>query len=819
MAQARTARTRFGDHVIDAGARTLTRGGVVVDLEPRTFDVLAYLVDNRDRVVPKTELLDELWGDRFVSESALSTRIKHARAAIDDDGRRQHRIRTAHRVGYQFVAEAEELDGPGPDLPRTGLPDWTLPRRRDLVGRDRDRREVTARLDGHRLVTITGPAGVGKTALAETLIAEVAAPDPIVCHLAETRDPSSVGDVVLRALGHARQGGGGPMETVLRVLERRQGLVLLDNCEHVLAAVEPLVAGLLARCPGVRVLTTSRVPLGLEDESVVVLGPLALDDAVRCFARGAADAGATVEVDDPALVELCERLDGVPLALDLAAARTRVLSPAEMVPLLRDRFRLLRATVAGAERSLHAALATSWDALDDVQQALLADLAVLVGPFTLDDARMIALADADPFDVVDHVERLVRHSLVVARPAERGRTQFQLLDSVRDFVLEQVPLDDDRRRRHVAHFVQRAEHLDARCQTDHIDEAIAELSAIWSNLRAAVGYGLAIDDVDAVGHLLRAVVEVAELRATYEVADWAGRAVERFGDEPQSDLHADTMAVLSRMLAHQGHVERAAELARKAAAAHRSHPTAMALVWSAYYRGDLDTVVELAPQLVELSRSARGFDRGYADGFVAIVAAVRQDTDVTSATVEPDDAATGVLGTLDVLTAGLRVCASDPVRAIALLEAVAETSLAREYRLLLGAAASTLTQVALPSRPPREAMDILRRTLGRYQERGMWNLVVADVVMAARLLADAGEVDLAARLLGARETSGYSVGLSEVLAALLRDELSARLGERADELVAEGRRWRPPDAAEAAIGGLARVLAREEPPEPDPDGA
>jgi hypothetical protein len=209
---------------------------------------------------------------------------------------------------------------------------------------------------------------------------------------------------------------------------------------------------------------------------------------------------------------------------------------------------------------------------------------------------------------------------------------------------------------------------------------------------------------------------------------------------------------------------------------------------------------------VELSRSERGFDRGYAEGFAAIVVAVRQEPDITSTTVTPADADRGVLGALDALTEGLRLCTAEPGRAALLLEAVVETSLRHDYRLLLGAAASTLTQIALPARPPAESMQVLRRTLSRYRDRSMWNLIAADIVMAARLLADAGMPDTAAQLLGARSASGYASGLSEVLASLLQDELAEELGPDYQGLLDQGRAWRPPAAADVAIDALGHGL-------------
>jgi predicted ATPase len=718
-------------------------------------------------------------------------------------------IKTVHRVGYRFVADVEEKHpepgGPAPSPSRS----WATPPPRRVFGRVQDLDAVRARMAVNRLVTLTGPAGVGKTALAHALATTGSEIDTWFCELADTRDPETLANVVLSTLGEAQQADADPAESLSRVLEQRSDVLILDNCEHVVEAAAALTAHLLRQCPSVRVLATSREPLGLVDESVYPLEPLGVDDAVDCFVARALDAGASIDRRDPSLVELCIRLDGIPLAIELAAARARLLQPDEMLNLLDDRFRLLRESGDGrVDGSLHAAIASSWDALDGDEQALLARLSVFVGNFTLDDARTVAMAHADPLDAVDALEKLVRRSLVVVGPATGARSTFRLLESVRDFASGELRDHAEARRAHVAHFADRAEQLDADCQTERIDVALEQMHAIWGNLRAAVWYAADDGDVRSVRRIVRAVAGYADVFAVYEVGDWCERGGldSDLTNDPDPELAADALAAQARTLAHQGHQEQARLLADRALDLNESHATLLSVAWCAYYTGHLDLVVELAPRLLELSRSPRGFDRGYAEGFAAIVIAVRQERDITSATIAPSHADDGVLGALDTLTEGLRLCTAQPDVAAELLEAVVEASIRRDYRLLLGAAASTLTQITLPARPPDQAMRTLLRSLTRYRERSMWNLISADIVMAARLLADADMPEVAARLIGARLASGYSVGLSEVLAVLLQDELAARLGEAYEPLVEQGRAWRPPEAAAKAIDGLTSAL-------------
>ncbi len=801
----------FGRNTVDLAARELRHADEVVALEPRAFEVLAHLVHNRDRVVPKEELLDEIWGDRFVGDSALTTQIAHLRQAVGDDGRAQQVIKTAHRIGYRFVADVTEGGAPttgsrasAPASPRTSGAV-------QLLGRDADLEEVERRFVDHSLVTVTGPGGVGKTALARVLVerlAPSASDGGWICTLADTRDPRSLGNVVLDATGQGQHSDADPVESLARALEPRRGLLVLDNCEHVQEGAAALISELLDRCHGIRVLATSRVPLGIDGESVHPLSPLDPEAAVACFVTMATDAGATVDPEAAEVAELCERLDRLPLALELAAARARVLSPGEMVELLSDRFRLLRDDARNEERhaSLHQAIDWSWRALDAADQQLLAQLSVFIGPWTLDDVRAVALPAADPLDVVDAVGRLVSHSLVASATTGSGQNQFRLLESVRDFADGELADSEAVRRSHAEHFTGLAERLDGEFQTERIDAAVETMRMSWPNIRAAATHAVANEGALAC-RLIRAIGPYADVFQVYEVLGWCEQTDLT---QPGSDrvASADALAIEARMLAHRGELTTARELAERAHGWCETHATVLSLVWCAYYRGDLDLVVRSAERLGELSRSARGFDKGFADGFAAIVATVRQEAPITSTAVTPAHAERGLLGVQDCLVEGLRLCAADPGRAAALLEAVVEHSIQRDYRLHLGAAASTLTQITLPAMPSDDAVRSLRRTLARYLDRSMWTLISADTVMAARLLADDGDPEAAARLLGARSASGYAVGLSELARASLEDELQDRLGDAYPLLAAEGAGWRPPEAGRFAIDALDRILTR-----------
>lgn len=804
-------RYRFGRHTLAEETHELLRDGRRVELEPRTFAVLAHLVRNRHRVVTKHELQDEVWGDRFVSDSALTTRVKQCRRAVGDDGRSQSVIRTVHGVGYRFVAPTTEVRPtadhrapPSADRPARG----GVPAPRGAVfGRTDELDGLGDRLERHRHVTVTGPGGIGKSTLCARLAGAVALEQPVWwCELSAATDPVDLPNVVLGALGETQQPDADPLESVVRSLERRRGLVVLDDCERLRPAAAALAGNLARRCPEIRVLATSRAPLGADGESVVPLGPLPPADAVACFVSRARDTGASVDADDPAVPELCRRLGGMPLALELAAARARLITPARMLELLDHRFRLLTAPSAPGDRhgSIADIVAWAWDETRPDDRELLTHLSVLAGPFTWEDAAAIARPTDDPVSVLDGLTRLDQGALVVPAVAGDGTPRCRLLEPIRAFAAARLADPTTTRRRHAARFADVAERLDDELQTERLDDALASMSAIWGDLRIAVRDAAAEGDHRTVRRIVRAVGGVADLRQSFEVLDWCEAAGVDGDDVGAEDgaLAADARAVQARLLAHRGQHQRARALAASAHAAHESHATVLAVVWCAYYAGDLDAVVRGAHRLLDLGRSERGMDRAFAEGFAAIVDTVRQVPDDGGPEVHPSRADEGALGVFDCLVAGLRRCAADPRRAADLLEAVVVASLREDHRLLLGAAGSTLTQVALPARPHEEAARTLVRTLRAYRERGMWTLISADVVMAARLLADDGDVTTAARLLGARAASGYQVGLSEVLRAQLEAELAERLGDRFTALAAEGARWSPPEAADVAIDAL-----------------
>jgi predicted ATPase/class 3 adenylate cyclase/DNA-binding CsgD family transcriptional regulator len=377
-----------------------------------------------------------------------------------------------------------------------------------FVGRGPQLVEVRKLLTESRLVTLTGAGGVGKTRLAVHVanqLADECSEGVWYADLAPITDPDLVPVTVARALGLPDQPGRSTMDTLLRFVRDRQMLVVLDNCEHLLDACAELVVTLLGAAPGLTLLATSREPIGMAGEATWRVPSLSVaDEAVELFADRArlAQAGFAVTGDNAAvLAEICQRLDGMPLAIELAAARVRALSLAEILGSLHDRFRLLTGgarTAVRRQQTLRASVDWSHALLTEPERILFRRLAVFFGGFDLDAAQTIAGGgDVQRYQVLDQLTLLVDKSLVVAHDSA-GRTRYGLLETVRQYALEKLGESgeaDAVRARHRDHYTAIAALLDAPAGSDyeqHIEQANTEID----NLRAAFSWSRENSDVE-----------------------------------------------------------------------------------------------------------------------------------------------------------------------------------------------------------------------------------------------------------------------------------------------------------------------------------
>ena len=371
-----------------------------------------------------------------------------------------------------------------------------------FIGRATQIIEISRSLADDRLVTLTGAGGAGKTRLAIEVAGQMSSnfPDGIFyADLAPITHPEVVPLTVARAFGLPDQPGRSITETLLRSVRDRRLLVVLDNCEHLLEASAELVNEVLAGCPRVTILATSREPLLVSGEVNWQVPSLSLaDEAVDLFTDRARRARPDFTVTDDnaeAVTEICRRLDGMPLAIELAAARVRALSLDEIVGSLHDRFRLLTGgarTAVRRQQTLRASVDWSHALLTEPERILFRRLAAFMGGFDLDAAQAVAgTTEVERFQVLDQLSLLVDKSLVVAENTV-GRTRYRLLETVRQYALEKLGESgeaDSVRARHRDHFWSMAAELDAPATSGH-EQRVAQALAEMDNLRAAFVWSL-----------------------------------------------------------------------------------------------------------------------------------------------------------------------------------------------------------------------------------------------------------------------------------------------------------------------------------------
>lgn len=369
-----------------------------------------------------------------------------------------------------------------------------------FVGRDDAVTQVSGLLADSRLVTLTGAGGVGKTRLAVHLASHMAtefADGSRYVDLASITDPDVVAIAVIRALGLTDQLGRPTMDTLLRFVSERHMLILLDNCEHLLDVVADLVAAMLRHCPHLTLLATSREPIGVQGETTWRVPSLSLaDEALDLFAdraRLARPEFVVTEQNTTTVVEICRRLDGIPLAIELAAARVRALSLNEILDSLHDHFMLLTGgarTAVRRQQTLRASVDWSHALLTHAERVLFRRLAAFMGGFDLDAARVVASGgEIAPFQILDQLTLLVDKSLVVADDV-RGRTRYRLLETVRQYAQEKLGESGEAsavRFRHRDYYAAKAAQLNAP-PNDESRWRMSLAEADIDNLRAAFSW-------------------------------------------------------------------------------------------------------------------------------------------------------------------------------------------------------------------------------------------------------------------------------------------------------------------------------------------
>ena len=507
---------RFGDVEIDFSSMAIRNRDRTVHVEPQVFDVLAYLAVHRDGVVTKNELLDNVWGDRFVSESALTSRIKDARKAVGDDGRAQRVIRTVHGRGYQFVAQLDGHDGSG-RAARTS-PVVTPPSPADgFIGRERELGSVLEALGSNQLVTLVGPGGVGKTRLAMEA-AKAWEDEGRSVHVVELDALASHTDVahqICDALGVRSQGDLDMVALAAQELRGGSRLLVLDNFEHVAEAAMD-VRSLMDGAPELRICVTSRERLRISDETVIGVEPLDASPELGIDAPAVAlfqtlarrtDPSFGVDASNLQLVsEICHLVDGLPLGLDLAAAQLA------HVPLdyLRAHLEKNAASIGHdlrdrpeRQQTVSELIGWSYHQLTPSLQRLLVRLSVFRGTIPLSGVRWVGEFESD-IDALRAVGRLVDKSLVHA-DTTGTEPNYVLLNLIRSFGLERLGEAGDETTARSLHAGWVADQVAAR-EAGRWDQNVSgwldEISWDHPNVATALEYLAETDDHATLGQIV-----------------------------------------------------------------------------------------------------------------------------------------------------------------------------------------------------------------------------------------------------------------------------------------------------------------------------
>jgi predicted ATPase len=427
----------FGEYRLRSRERELVGPTGPIELSARAFDLLAALLASPDSLLDKEALFAAAWPGAIVEDNTLQVHMSALRKALGTGY-----ITTVHGRGYKYVGPPPHAAGAVP--PAEADPRGNIERyRSDCIEREAEAQTLAGLLEQHRLVSIVGPGGVGKTTLAIAVAAGLEAPGGVwLVDLASLDSGTFVDSTLIQTLGVPYRSGAEALQLIAEQMRQAPAILLFDNCEHVAAEAAPIIARLLADVPSLRVLTTSQIPLGVAGERVFKLLPFGLGDgagdglaASAQFLRYCIEmSGETLSPDDyPILERLCRRLDGVALALKMAAARASTIGLEAVDLQIEHQLAGLDAdwnTTLPRHRSLLASMRWSYDLLPADVQATLRALGVFSGSFSLAGVSAVA-GDAET-----HIAELVRRSLAVRDTANRGR--YRLLDSTRRFALQEL---------------------------------------------------------------------------------------------------------------------------------------------------------------------------------------------------------------------------------------------------------------------------------------------------------------------------------------------------------------------------------------------
>jgi predicted ATPase/DNA-binding winged helix-turn-helix (wHTH) protein len=539
---------RFGeDFELDVRAYELRRAGRILKLERIPMELLLLLIEERGQLLSRDQIIERVWGkDVFLdTDNSINAAIRKIRQVLKDDPEQPRFVQTITGRGYRFIATVAEAKPSVPTLDlalepadkNDGFPEGTekqqirptnLPvQRTGFVGREKEVAAAKALLlrQDVRLATVTGPGGIGKTRLAVQVANGLVECFPGGIHfvpLSSLSDPRLIASAIVQSMGVREAGGQSPLEILKENLQgssRAPILLVLDNFEHLIQAA-PIAAELLALSPNIKILVTSRSALHVYGEHEFPLPPLALPDsrsvasietlsqcaAVVLFAQRAVAVKPDFDLNRenaPAVVEICVRLDGLPLAIELAAARVKVLSPTSMLARLTSRLRLLTGgarDLPQRQQTLRAAMDWSYDLLSPPEQKLFRRLSVFVGGCNLEGVEAVCDTKSDlGLDLLDGMTSMVDKSLVQRVEPGQGESRFGMLETVREYALEKLTTSGEEaatKRAHAAYCLVLAEEETAEQSGVERPQCLERFALEQDNFRAGLEWLIETGDAD-----------------------------------------------------------------------------------------------------------------------------------------------------------------------------------------------------------------------------------------------------------------------------------------------------------------------------------
>ena len=568
----------FGPFRLLVTRRELMAHGVPVPVGQRAFEILLLLVSRHGELVTKDELMTAVWPGIVVEENNIQVHVSALRKVLAKAGDAGRYFVTIPGRGYRFVAPVECDSANQPNRPTTaelgqaatvaaaGSPAArnNLPHPlTSLIGREAEVAEIKAALASHRLVTLTGSGGVGKTRLVIEVGRSVLDryPDGVwLAELAPLTDSQLVTFTIGAVLGVSLSSAATATEALASALHTKQFLLIIDNCEHVIAEVARVAEALIQACAHLSIVASSRERLAIAGESVIRVPSLPTPQAsagltamaaceypaVRLFVERASALGlgfALTDANAATIGSICTRLDGIPLAIELAVPRLRVLSVEQLARGLEERFRLLTGgnrTALPRQQTLHALIDWSYALLNDAEKLLLARLAVFPGSALLTSITAVVVSvEIPPEQCGDLLYSLAEKSLVHVDPIA-GETRYRLLESTRYYAAEKLGPAPEIRRRHAAHFLARFAEATAEWETTPTQRWIVQYEADLDNLRGALEWAFGTDgDVDIALDLVgRSHVIWAELGLMLEHRRWVNEALAKIRKETTAEVTA-----------------------------------------------------------------------------------------------------------------------------------------------------------------------------------------------------------------------------------------------------------------------------------------